>query len=182
MIPARRVDEIGKIEDEDHPDLFVGSFGVNDREGIVEKDKRTIAYPSAAFDARYTEIIEDVLRAGLAQGGSMLILGLPIMMKEVANSDALVKNKLFEAAVKAVGSTDPDLVMAQLKKTKISDMFTSDGHVRADGLMEHSMYVVQVKTPAESKGPWDYYKLVKTMSGEEAYGSLADSTCPLVKK
>jgi branched-chain amino acid transport system substrate-binding protein len=44
------------------------------------------------------------------------------------------------------------------------------------------MYVMQVKTPAESKGPWDYYKLVKTMSGEEAYGSLADSTCPLVKK
>jgi branched-chain amino acid transport system substrate-binding protein len=44
------------------------------------------------------------------------------------------------------------------------------------------MHVMQVKTPAESKGPWDYYKLVKTMSGEEAYGSLSDSTCPLVKK
>jgi branched-chain amino acid transport system substrate-binding protein len=44
------------------------------------------------------------------------------------------------------------------------------------------MYVMQVKTPAESKGPWDFYKLVGTMSGEEAYGKLADSTCPLVKK
>jgi branched-chain amino acid transport system substrate-binding protein len=48
--------------------------------------------------------------------------------------------------------------------------------------MQHSMYVMQVKTPAESKAPWDYYKLVSTMSGEEAYGSLADSTCPLVEK
>jgi branched-chain amino acid transport system substrate-binding protein len=48
--------------------------------------------------------------------------------------------------------------------------------------MQHSMFVMQVKTPAESRGPWDCYKLVKTMPGEEAYGSLADSACPLVKK
>ena len=58
----------------------------------------------------------------------------------------------------------------------------TDGIIRPDGLLQHSMYVMQVKTPAESKGPWDYYKLVRTMSGEEAFGSLADSTCPLVKK
>ena len=85
-------------------------------------------------------------------------------------------------AVKAVGSTDSDKVMAELRKTKIDDMFTSNGVIRADGLLEHDMYVMQVKTPAESKGPWDYYKLVKTMSGEEAFGKLADSACPLVKK
>jgi branched-chain amino acid transport system substrate-binding protein len=85
-------------------------------------------------------------------------------------------------AVKAVGTTDADKVMDELRKTKIDDMFTSDGIIRADGLMQHSMFVMQVKTPAESKGPWDYYKLVRTMSGEEAFGSLADSTCPLVKK
>jgi branched-chain amino acid transport system substrate-binding protein len=44
------------------------------------------------------------------------------------------------------------------------------------------MYVMQVKTPAESKYPWDYYKLVSTMSGEKAFGPLSASTCPLVKK
>jgi branched-chain amino acid transport system substrate-binding protein len=82
-------------------------------------------------------------------------------------------------AVKIVGSTDSDKVMAQLKKMKIDDMFTSNGHIRADGLMEHEMYIMQVKTPAESKGPWDYYKLVKTMTGEEAFGKLSDSACPL---
>src|SRR5271167_1241303 len=85
-------------------------------------------------------------------------------------------------AVKAAGSTDADKVMDELRKTKVDDMFTSDGIIRPDGLLQHSMFVMQVKTPAESKGPWDHYKLVKTMSGEEAYGSLADSTCPLVKK
>jgi branched-chain amino acid transport system substrate-binding protein len=85
-------------------------------------------------------------------------------------------------AVKAAGTTDADKVMEQLHKTKIDDMFTSNGVIRADGLMEHDMYIMQVKTPAESKGPWDYYKLVDTMSGEEAFGKLANSACPLVKK
>ena len=85
-------------------------------------------------------------------------------------------------AVKAVNSTDPDKVMEQLRKTPIDDMFTSHGVIRQDGLMEHDMYVMQVKTPAESKGPWDFYKVVRKMNGEEAFGKLADSSCKLVKK
>jgi branched-chain amino acid transport system substrate-binding protein len=85
-------------------------------------------------------------------------------------------------AVKAVGSTNSDLVMAQLKKAKINDVFTKNGYVRADGLMVHTMYVMQVKTPAESKYPWDYYKIVKVLPGEEADGPLPDATCPLSKK
>jgi branched-chain amino acid transport system substrate-binding protein len=82
-------------------------------------------------------------------------------------------------AVKAAGTTDPDKVMAELHKVKIDDMFTDNGKIRADGLMEHQMYIMQVKKPEESKYPWDYYRLVQTMSGEEAFGKLADSACPL---
>ena len=85
-------------------------------------------------------------------------------------------------AVKAAGTTDADKVMDELRKAKIDDMFTDHGVIRADGLMEHDMYVMQVKTPAESKYPWDYYRVVKKMSGEEAFGKLADSACPLVNK
>ena len=85
-------------------------------------------------------------------------------------------------AVKAVGSTDPDKIMEQLKKTKINDMFVTDGVIRPDGLLEKEMYIVEVKSPAESKGDWDFYKILKTMKGDEAYGKLADSACPLVKK
>src|SRR3984893_13518399 len=85
-------------------------------------------------------------------------------------------------AVKTVGSTDPDLIMAQLKKARINDMFTKDGYIRADGLMVHTMYVMQVKTPAESKYPWDYYKVIKIMPGEEAYGSQPDPACSLSNK
>ena len=72
--------------------------------------------------------------------------------------------------------------MAELHKAKIDDIFTADGVIRPDGLMEHDMYIMQVKTPSESKGPWDFYKLVATMKGDEAFGKLADSNCPLVKK
>ena len=84
-------------------------------------------------------------------------------------------------AVKAAGTTDPDKVMDELHKAKISDVYTADCKIRADGLMEHQMYIMQVKKPDESKYPWDYYKLVQTMSGEDAFGKLSDSTCPLVK-
>ncbi len=85
-------------------------------------------------------------------------------------------------AVKAAGTTDADKVMDELHKTKVDDMFTQNGTIRPDGLLEHDMYIMQVKTPTESKGDWDYYKLIKTMSGEEAFGKLAASACPLVKK
>jgi branched-chain amino acid transport system substrate-binding protein len=85
-------------------------------------------------------------------------------------------------AVKTLNSTDPDLVMAQLKKTKINDVLAKDGYVRADGLMVHTMYVMKVKTPAESKYPWDYYKLIRTVSGEEADGAQPDPACVMPKK
>jgi branched-chain amino acid transport system substrate-binding protein len=85
-------------------------------------------------------------------------------------------------AVKAVGSTDSDKVMAELKKTKINDMFAKDGYIREDGLMVHNMYVYQVKKPSESKYPWDYYKVIKVMKGEEAFGATPDASCPFIKK
>jgi len=84
-------------------------------------------------------------------------------------------------AVKAVGSTDPEKIMAELKRTKINDLFTTGGYVRADGAMIHDMYVMQVKTPQESKYPWDYYRLIRKMSGEEAFGPIT-GLCPLARK
>jgi branched-chain amino acid transport system substrate-binding protein len=84
-------------------------------------------------------------------------------------------------AVKAVGSTDSDRVMAELKKTTINDMFTKGGTIRADGVMVHTMYVMQVKSPQESNYPWDYYKVVKQMSGEEAFGPITGA-CALAPK
>lgn len=85
-------------------------------------------------------------------------------------------------AVQAAKTDDPDAVMKQMRSMKINDVFTKNGKVRVDGLMEHDMYLVQVKTPAESKQPWDYYKIIATVPGDQAYQSLSTSRCPLVKK
>ena len=85
-------------------------------------------------------------------------------------------------AVKAAGTTDTEKVMDELHKMKINDAFVQNATIRADGLLEHDMYIMEVKKPSESTGEWDYYKLIKTMKGDEAFGSLADSACPLVKK
>jgi len=83
-------------------------------------------------------------------------------------------------AVKAVGSTDADKVMAQLKKTRIDDFFAK-GYIRQDGSMIHDMYLMQVKTPAESKEPWDYYKITATIPGEQAFTTKQETRCALWK-
>ena len=85
-------------------------------------------------------------------------------------------------AIKATGSDDADTVMKWMKSNKINDFFATNGYVREDGRMVHDMFLMQVKTPAESKAPWDYYKIIETLPGDKVYASLAESTCPLVKK
>jgi branched-chain amino acid transport system substrate-binding protein len=85
-------------------------------------------------------------------------------------------------SVQAAGSDDPDAVSAKMRELTISDMFTKNGKIRADGRMVHDMYLWEVKSPAESKGPWDYLKPVKTIPAEQAFMPLSQSTCYLVKK
>jgi branched-chain amino acid transport system substrate-binding protein len=87
----------------------------------------------------------------------------------------------YLAAVKATNSDDADKVLAQMKKTKINDIFAKGGFIRDDGRMVHDMYLMQVKTPAESTEPWDYYKVIDTFKGEAAWQTKADSKCPLWK-
>lgn len=82
-------------------------------------------------------------------------------------------------AVKATGTDDGEKVVAEIKKTKINDLFAKDGYVRPDGRMVHDMYLMQVKSPEESKYPWDYFKLIKVIPGEEAATTKAESRCTL---
>ncbi|QRG09691.1 ABC transporter substrate-binding protein [Xanthobacter dioxanivorans] len=85
-------------------------------------------------------------------------------------------------AVQAAGTDEAQAVMAKMRELKVNDFFAKGGTIRADGRFIHDMYVYQVKTPAESKGPWDYYKLVSVIPGEKAFRPLSESACPLVKK
>ena len=80
-------------------------------------------------------------------------------------------------AVKALGTDDSTKVMAKLKTIKINDMFTKNGVIREDGRMVHDMYLMQVKAKAESKYPWDYYKVIATIPGEQAFTKKAETKC-----
>ena len=85
-------------------------------------------------------------------------------------------------AVKAAGTTDSAAVMKVMKETPINDFFAKNGRIRKDGRMVHEMYLFEVKKPSESKGRWDVYKLLATVPGDQAFQSLEQSRCPLVRK
>ena len=82
-------------------------------------------------------------------------------------------------AVKAAGSKDSDKVAAKLKELPVNDLVIKNGQVLANGRMVSDMYLLEVKKPSESKKPWDYYKVLATIPGKEAYATLAESGCPL---
>ncbi|MCD2343848.1 ABC transporter substrate-binding protein [Ideonella azotifigens] len=87
----------------------------------------------------------------------------------------------YLAAVKATGSDDGDKVLTQLRKTPINDVFAKGGTIRPDGRMVHDMYLMQVKTPDKSVEPWDYYNVVETIKGDQAFTTKAESKCALWK-
>ena len=85
-------------------------------------------------------------------------------------------------AIQAAGTDEAKAVAAKMRELPVDDFFAKGGKVREDGRMVHNMLLVQVKKPSESKHPWDYYDILATVPGEQAFQSLAQSECPLVKK
>jgi branched-chain amino acid transport system substrate-binding protein len=85
-------------------------------------------------------------------------------------------------AVDAAKSDDGAVVAEQMRKMPINDFYTIDGTIRDDGRVLRDMCLWQVKDPSDSKYPWDYYKLIAAVTGENAFRRLADGGCPLVFK
>jgi len=85
-------------------------------------------------------------------------------------------------AAAAANTTDGQKVVAKMKEMPSKDPLFGEGTVREDGRHIHNMYLFQVKTPAESKAPWDFYKLVETIPAKDAFRPLSEGNCPMVKK
>ncbi|WIV98056.1 ABC transporter substrate-binding protein [Kinneretia aquatilis] len=85
-------------------------------------------------------------------------------------------------AVEATKTDDADKVIAQMKATPINDFFSKGQIRKEDGRFVHDMFLLQVKAQKDSVEPWDYFKVVTRIPGEEAFTKLADSKCPAVKK
>ncbi|RKR31323.1 MULTISPECIES: ABC transporter substrate-binding protein [Paraburkholderia] len=85
-------------------------------------------------------------------------------------------------AVQAAGTDEADPVMAKMKATPVNDFFAKNGTIREDGLMVHDMYVVEVKSPQQSKKPWDYYTVKQVIAGKDAFAPISASRCPAIAK
>jgi len=105
-------------------------------------------------------------------------------MPTMAQASVYSAVRHYIASIKAAGTDEAKAVMAKMRELPVNDFYVKNGHVRADGRLVHGlvhdMLFVQVKTPAESKGPWDYYKILGTVPGDQAFRPLAEGGCPLV--
>ena len=88
----------------------------------------------------------------------------------------------YIAAIAAAGTDEAKAVMAKMRELPVNDFYVKNGHVREDGRLVHDMYFAQVKTPSESSGPWDYYKMLGVIPGDQAFRPLAEGGCPLVAR
>jgi branched-chain amino acid transport system substrate-binding protein len=88
--------------------------------------------------------------------------------------------RTYLLAAQATGSDDPKKIYPWMQQHVIDDAFTKHGILRPDGRMVHDVYLVQVKTPAESKGPRDLAKLLDVIPGDKAFRSMDQGGCPLV--
>jgi branched-chain amino acid transport system substrate-binding protein len=85
-------------------------------------------------------------------------------------------------AIEAAGTDAALPVMAKMREIPVDDFYARGGRLREDGRLLHDMYFVQVKTPAESTGPWDYYKVLATIPGEQAFRPAGEDGCPLIRR
>ena len=86
----------------------------------------------------------------------------------------------YVASIKAAGTDEAKAVMAKMRELPVNDFYVKNGHVREDGRLVHDMLFAQVKKPDESRGAWDYYRILGVIPGDQAFRPLAEAGCPLV--
>src|ERR1700760_1772847 len=101
-------------------------------------------------------------------------------MPTMAQASVYSAVRHYIASIKAAGTDEAKAVMAKMRELPVNDFYVRNGHVREDGRLVHDMLFAQVKTPAESTKPWDYYKILGTIPGDPAFRPLAEAGCPLV--
>ncbi|MGO4670040.1 ABC transporter substrate-binding protein [Bosea sp. 2RAB26] len=104
------------------------------------------------------------------------------MMPSMLHAGVYGSVRHYLKAINEAGTDDPDKVAAAMKAMPINDAFTKGATIRADGRVLREMYLARVKKPADSKGPWDYFEIVRTIAPEETVWPLSQSKCPLLPK
>jgi branched-chain amino acid transport system substrate-binding protein len=101
-------------------------------------------------------------------------------MPTMAQASVYSATRHYIAAIAAAGTDEAKAVMAKMRELPVNDFYVRGGHLRQDGRLVHDMYFAQVKKPSESERPWDYYKILSVIPGDQAFRPLAEGGCPLV--
>ena len=101
-------------------------------------------------------------------------------MPTMAQANIYSAIRHYIKSIEAAGTDEAKAVMAKMRELPVNDFYVRAGHVREDGRLVHDMLFAQVKTPAESTKPWDYYKILGVIPGDQAFRPLAEGGCPLV--
>jgi len=144
------------------------------------RDIAAIGLPVAAGQLVVTSFYEDVSPEARAWSDKFLARANAAPSEVHAGVYSSVRH--FLQAVKDTDSTDGEVVAARMRATPVTDAYTRDGMIRADGRMIHDMYLMRVKAAAESKGEWDVWEKVAVIPAATAFPPLANSRCPLVRK
>ena len=113
---------------------------------------------------------------------SKRFFGIHQRMPTSAHAAVYSATRHYLRAIEAAGTDEAKTVMAKMREMPINDFFAKNGELREDGRMVHDMYLVEVKTPAESRGPWDYHKIIATIPGDQAFRPAGEDGCPLIKR
>jgi branched-chain amino acid transport system substrate-binding protein len=100
-------------------------------------------------------------------------------MPTMAQASVYSAVRHYLTAIAAAGTDDAKAVMAKMRELPVNDFYVRNGRLREDGRLVHDMYFAQVKTPSESREPWDYYKILGVIPGDQAFRPLAEGGCPL---
>ena len=100
-------------------------------------------------------------------------------MPTMAQASVYSAVRHYLAAIAAAGTDEAKAVMAKMREMPVNDFYVRNGHLREDGRLVHDMYFAQVKQPSDSGRPWDYYNILGTIPGDQAFRPLAESGCPL---
>ena len=103
-------------------------------------------------------------------------------MPTMVQASAYSATRHYIQSIEAARTDEAEAVMAKMRKLPVDDFYANNGKLREDGRLVHDMYLVQVKQPTESKDPWDYYKVIQTIPGDQAFQPMAEAGCPLVAK
>jgi branched-chain amino acid transport system substrate-binding protein len=125
--------------------------------------------------------LNDATRRFTNKVRSAMAPNMPAMTHAGSYAGALHYLKAVADMGVAAAKADGAAAVARMKAIPTDDDCFGKGTIRADGRKLHPAYLFEVKTPAESRGPWDYYKLLQTTPGEEAFRPLAEGACPLVR-